>query len=131
MSEQDDPASAAQRLIANASAGAGLGGLLLVIADHLPPDSPLKTPLIIASPVASAAVGTLWGWAHAAARRRQRKKLLQRLLAEAKSTIASASHDPALSSQQISALQNDHYRLTRMQLDAEMRKIELLLSEDD
>src|SRR4051794_315058 len=89
------------------AAGAGSGTLLVLLANNLPSQSPLKPWLVLIAPSLSVAVSVLYYWVRRALDSYLEQRKRQRFIAEAKTNLDAALKNPNTSEEHRKRLQRE------------------------
>lgn len=116
MSQGADPVSTTKGSNTTGAGFAGVGGgtTLAVIANNLPEDNPLKSYLLLASPLATILITTFWVWMYTSINNALRDRQADSLLNKAKNRLSEALNDPNISEKHRAELRENLEELNRI-----------------
>jgi hypothetical protein len=105
-----------------AGAGASGGTLLVLVANNLPPDHPLRPWLLGLAPTVAVALSWLAGWLKDLLDNWRDERDLATLIKQARETLEAATQDPIYSAEQREAFRKDLEALERIAADRRLAR---------
>jgi hypothetical protein len=117
-----DPPQKSTPSVAPAIAGAGIGTLLLYLAERLP-NSGFKTVLVLSAPTITIAANVFWRWLLKWWNARQTERVLKWRIEQYKKYLSEELADPKLSKGHKKNLQDKYDQLSQLQADLHWKRI--------